>query len=399
MAESVLKYDDSYKEALVYPDDKLTDVAAADSSVDTEDPDSAETTDSTDTETNKDAITPADNNETVNSVEDVDSKETDTSKYKASNMNLSEEMGKGKFEISYSNYYLCDSYPNESKNNNFTIESSKDRQLLVITFDIKNLSDKAEKLDLIEAGFDYKLVNADGTREFLLKPGDNSVGRENADILLADNTVSRRHAKVVVADGSVAVEDAGSTNGTCVAGQRLAAGERIVLTDGCDISFGAAVLKYVAPEPVENVSAESEDDAPAEDAVADEMAIEVTEQTQPVETDSPASEDTEAVVEEPRPAEVGKLVSKDGSHSFALIEGVNTLGRRSGDNTIVISDPYCSGRHADITVKEGSIVLTDIGSTNGTVVNGVKLESNIPRELVQGDEIAFGQIVFKVEVA
>jgi hypothetical protein len=162
MAESVLKYDKSYKEALVYPDETVTDVADSESSEDTETPLSAETTDSTDAETNTDAIAAGDNTESANSLEEVDSKETDKSKYETSNMNLSEEMGKGKFEISYSNYFLCDSYPNDSKNNYFTIESSKDRQLLVVTFDIKNLSDKAEKLNLIEAGFNYSLVTAAG---------------------------------------------------------------------------------------------------------------------------------------------------------------------------------------------------------------------------------------------
>ena len=59
-----------------------------------------------------------------------------------------------------------------------------------------------------------KLVTSDGAREFALKTGENTVGRENADILLVHNTVSRAHAQITVEEGHVYVEDLGSTNGT-----------------------------------------------------------------------------------------------------------------------------------------------------------------------------------------
>jgi pSer/pThr/pTyr-binding forkhead associated (FHA) protein len=65
----------------------------------------------------------------------------------------------------------------------------------------------------------------------------------------------------------------------------------------------------------------------------------------------------------------------------------------------MVPDPYCSGRHADLVAEDDKLVLTDVGSTNGTFVNGVRLEPNVPREVAAGDEITFGQTAFTVEVA
>jgi pSer/pThr/pTyr-binding forkhead associated (FHA) protein len=90
------------------------------------------------------------------------------------------------------------------------------------------------------------------------------------------------------------------------------------------------------------------------------------------------------------------LVSKDGAYSFDIHAGTNTVGRRETDNDIVIPDPYCSGRHADLAFAEGKFTLTDVGSTNGTFVNGVKLDANAPRDLVEGDEITLGRTVFAI---
>ncbi|MCL4499783.1 MAG: FHA domain-containing protein [Chloroflexi bacterium] len=91
------------------------------------------------------------------------------------------------------------------------------------------------------------LVTPDGTREFHLKPGENTIGRESTDILLMHNSVSRRHAKITVTEGRAVVEDLGSTNGTSVDGANVA-GEPVELKDGCELVFGSVAVKYVAPE-------------------------------------------------------------------------------------------------------------------------------------------------------
>ncbi|MEN6357939.1 MAG: FHA domain-containing protein [Armatimonadota bacterium] len=241
-----------------------------------------------------------------------------------------------------------------------------------------------------------KLLTPDGTREFILKSGENSIGRENADILLTHNTVSRRHAKITVQDEHVSVTDLGSTNGSFVDGKRLTGDESAELNDGAELMFGSVTVKYQAPlapieEAVEEVVAE-----PSEET--DQQSVET-----PVESEAePAVEpEAEAEVEstEEKPAPAGMLIAKDESMKFEIAQGTNTIGRRDGDNSIAISDPYISGRHANLMAENGLFSIIDVGSTNGTCVNGVRLEPNQPKDILEGDEITIGQKVFRIEVA
>jgi hypothetical protein len=81
--------------------------------------------------------------------------------------------------------------------------------------------------------------------EFALAPGQYTVGRREADLLLADdNQVSRRHAQLAVSEaGEATLTDAGSTNGTFVNNQRV---ETIVLAPGDVIRIGTTLFKAEA---------------------------------------------------------------------------------------------------------------------------------------------------------
>ena len=68
-----------------------------------------------------------------------------------------------------------------------------------------------------------------------------------------------------------------------------------------------------------------------------------------------------------------------------------TLGR--GDVEISFDDAFASSRHARIELSNGLAVIEDLGSTNGTYVNGDKLEG--PWSLRAGDQIAIGDTVFE----
>ena len=73
-----------------------------------------------------------------------------------------------------------------------------------------------------------------------------------------------------------------------------------------------------------------------------------------------------------------------------------TIGR-SRNCDVVVSDPNVSREHAEIRPRGGSWVLTDLGSTNGSSVNGRRIDR--PEVLKPGDEIALGScsIVFELE--
>jgi len=71
----------------------------------------------------------------------------------------------------------------------------------------------------------------------------------------------------------------------------------------------------------------------------------------------------------------------------ALPSQMVSIGR-APDNDVVVGDPATSGHHGRIEVRTGSFWISDLGSTNGTMVNG---EPVIEKQLSDGDLIAVGQ--------
>ncbi|MBC7252259.1 MAG: FHA domain-containing protein, partial [Anaerolineae bacterium] len=84
----------------------------------------------------------------------------------------------------------------------------------------------------------------------------------------------------------------------------------------------------------------------------------------------------------------------DAGRRFPL--KANTRLGRAPDNDIVLQDAQVSRHHATITFSGASYVIADLGSANGTKVNGVRIDQ--PRPLRHGDIIAVGseQLVFYV---
>lgn len=75
------------------------------------------------------------------------------------------------------------------------------------------------------------------------------------------------------------------------------------------------------------------------------------------------------------------------------IHGEINIGRKNG-NFIVLDDPYASGYHAKILLKNDDCILEDLDSTNGTLLNGNKVVGR--KYLNSGDEITIGNTSFKV---
>ncbi len=75
------------------------------------------------------------------------------------------------------------------------------------------------------------------------------------------------------------------------------------------------------------------------------------------------------------------------------VDDAVVLGR-SPEADIVIEDPYASEFHLRINAKEGRLVLSDLGSTNGTYVNGRRVST--PVDLRRGDALQIGKTVMEV---
>jgi pSer/pThr/pTyr-binding forkhead associated (FHA) protein len=82
--------------------------------------------------------------------------------------------------------------------------------------------------------------------------------------------------------------------------------------------------------------------------------------------------------------------SGDATHD--LTEPVISIGRVP-DNVLQIEDISVSSRHAELTLDEsGDYILRDIGSTNGTQLNGREIAEGEDHKLQDGDKIVFGKI-------
>ncbi len=238
-----------------------------------------------------------------------------------------------------------------------------------------------------------RLEEPDG-RSHRLRPGLNTVGRESADVLLPDKTVSRRHARLEVDDdGTVTLEDLSSTNGTQVNGDVLAPHIARVLQAGDHVCFGSVVtalrLPAAVPTPGPSLHPAAEALRPAAVGVGSPDPL-----SSP--GSSPSLPPTAAGAGGAR-AQVVEMREESG-RTFALVPGVTTFGRRADNSVILQGDPYVSGSHAQIIADDAVFRLTDVGSTNGTLLNGRRLAINEPETLSEGDVILIGGTALRFEM-
>ncbi|MDY7041010.1 MAG: FHA domain-containing protein [Chloroflexota bacterium] len=177
--------------------------------------------------------------------------------------------------------------------------------------------------------------------------------------------VSRRHVRVSARNGRHFLEDLGSTNGTKVNGKLLRIGERVLLVSGDRIWLGNCLLTY---DPAPDWVSESPD---------------TTQHT-------------------------FYLLSTFTGHRFFLpVSGEVIIGR--GDLAIGFTpdidlaneghaSTVVSRRHAKITLWKGQHYLEDLGSANGTRLNGTPVHLGESFPLHPGDHIWLGGCVLAYDV-
>ena len=107
-----------------------------------------------------------------------------------------------------------------------------------------------------------------------------------------------------------------------------------------------------------------------------------------------------ALLAQPVARELGRLVVVDSS---ALPEGdvygidstALTVGRSSDNDLPLDGDEFASGHHARFQPRRDGVYIEDVGSTNGTFVNGIRLETD--RRLVPGDVVRIGETDLRFE--
>jgi two-component system response regulator HydG len=172
---------------------------------------------------------------------------------------------------------------------------------------------------------------------------------DGCDVVIPDAEVSRQQLAILQSGNDVRVEDL-SGKGICVAGEMTQAAS---LTDGADIALGQWRAIYR-----QRSSSES-----------DESKTEVR-----------------GTVTAPQPREGGEKwqpaqlrVRKNGEERAVAFQGETLTVGKDGSNSVVVEDPYVSGRHLRISRKGSLFQVVDPGSTNGSFIGPLRVyEAVVP---------------------
>jgi adenylate cyclase len=90
-----------------------------------------------------------------------------------------------------------------------------------------------------------------------------------------------------------------------------------------------------------------------------------------------------------------RLISPDGTQSYDLREGVPLIVGRAPTCDLPVFDPTISRRHAELRSADSSLHVKDLGSSNGTFLNGEKVTEAVA---AVDDLVSFGKVGFRLEL-
>lgn len=185
-----------------------------------------------------------------------------------------------------------------------------------------------------------------------------TIGRDKTNnLVINDEGISVFHAELQQEDGKLFLRDTGSVNGTFLNGEPVT--KRVEVKVGDVIRLHLVELQIIDPTK-----------APPEPPA------------QPVKR------------ELPKAAPLWQVKAMTGVISGRMfpIEGTNVVGRDPHCD-IVVGGAHVSRRHAEFSIRSGVLWVKDLGSSNGSFVNGKRHEEVA---LQNGDEVKFDAMIFKV---
>ena len=211
------------------------------------------------------------------------------------------------------------------------------------------------------AGEQLRVTEGEERGKVLAVGEDIILGRGATDTLARfgdDPLLSRQHARVSRAQGGqLAIEDLGSANGTFVNDERIESTRTLALGDL--VRIGHAVFQVTdasgaVPERT-RLGGELPSVGPSEELLV---------------TEGPAQ---------------GRRLPLDEEF---------LVGRSMGEDGKLGDDPQLSRRHARLANDGGRLIIEDLGSANGTFVNGTRITQPVP--LAVGDSVKIGQTTLAV---
>jgi pSer/pThr/pTyr-binding forkhead associated (FHA) protein len=203
-----------------------------------------------------------------------------------------------------------------------------------------------------------------GIQEHLLKPGDVvTIGRgENNQIVINSPKISRNHARIEWSGERFTIRDLGSSNGTFINGQRVES-MPFPLKDGDEITLERFPIKFEAAaiaRVVQDIFGMATVPAVGRFHEAPKVFLKV-------------------------------IAGPDIGQEFEIVGEVLTIGRVSkmASWEVCLNDRTVSRPHSRIEKNGSSYFLIDLGSANGTTVNG--LFAIEPVMLNEGDVIGIGE--------
>jgi len=88
-----------------------------------------------------------------------------------------------------------------------------------------------------------------------------------------------------------------------------------------------------------------------------------------------------------------KLLSTGGDQTIDIPSSGSLVVGRAATSDVPIYDPTISRRHAEVSLEDGGVQIRDLGSSNGTFLNGSRITDAIAED---GDVVAFGKVAFHV---
>lgn len=244
-------------------------------------------------------------------------------------------------------------------------------------------------------------------REWNVDAPQTYLGRsETAQIpLFGDLNVAPMHACIVKQGGAYILMDGGSPLGTGLNGQRVS---QAPLFDGAQIQIGTHTLLFLMKQgsaparAAEALRAQSyypggaaqPHAAPAGAPYGQPSAAYLPPPSMPTQSGPPVSMPTQVVSPTPT-AGTPTLVATSGplaGQRFPIV-GHLEAGREASGISLGF-DAASSRRHAAFAPAAGGVQVTDLGSTNGTFVNGQRVQNATLRP---GDEVRIGGTTFRLE--
>jgi len=203
----------------------------------------------------------------------------------------------------------------------------------------------------------------DGTEDhWELGPDEGIVvGRDpGADMVLESKKVSRRHARFYTEGERLFLEDLDSQNGTFVGGARIKGANEIRPGPPVDVGEFRIAVKRMEGR-VRTAAQPAPDTAPSHAAPA-----------------------------------VLRGTGPQNGREFVLAER-SAVGREAG-MVVLLEDDSVSRRHGEIRREAGRWVVRDLGSANGTFLNGARISPNADLPLKSGDKLRFGETDWQIEL-